>query len=165
MKTLCIGLSVAMLAILPGAASAQTDQVRTRTDYAVEWYLTPTDFPCLTETIHVTGSLEERLHVVFTTLGGYTYQVKQNTRNMTAVGLTSGETYQYNGPMSYVENGSTDDPWVTWYPIEFTFHNINHFQGPGELPNLYLRTLVHGTFDRSTGELRVEVIRDDVLCR
>lgn len=103
--------------------------------------------------------------MVFSPRGGYSYQATQTTKNATAVGLTTGETYRFNGPLTYVENGSTDEPWVTWYPLEFTFHNINHFEGPGQLPNIYFRTLSHVTFDRTTGEVKVEVLKDDVLCK
>ncbi len=156
--------AVGLLALsLP--ASPGTDQVTTRTDYPVDFYLTPADNPCLVEGIHVTGSFEERVHVVFNPGGGYTYQIKQSTKNMTAVGVTTGETYQYNGPLTYVENGSTDAPWVDWFAVEWTFHNINHYEGPGQLPNIYFRTLVHITLDRATGVVKVEVSRDDVLCR
>ncbi len=155
---------VAVLALaLP--VSPATDQINTRTDYPVDDYLTPTDNPCLVETIHVTGSFQERLHVVINPAGGYSWQIQQTTKNMVAVGLSTGETYQYNGPLSYVENGRTDEPWVTWYPLEFTFHNINHYEGPGSVPNIYWRTLWHMTFDRTTGEVKVELLKDDVLCR
>lgn len=166
MRLAGIAASAALvLLVLTLPVSSATDQINTRTLYPADWYYTPTDYPCLVETIHVTGSFEERLHVLFNPGGGYSWQVKQTTKDMTAVGLTTGETYQYNGPLTYVENGSTDAPWVNWYPVEFTFHNINHFEGPGQLPNIYFRTLTHVTFDRATGEAKVEVVKGDVLCR
>jgi len=165
MKRVCLTLAAAAVFFAPGAAIAQSDQVNTRTEYPADWYFTPAEFPCLVETIHVTGAFEERLHVVFNPAGGYTYQVHQTTKGMMAEGLTSGIAYRFNGPLSYTENGSTDEPWVTWYPVEFTFHNINHFEGPGQIQNIYFRTLVHMTFDRVTGETKVEISRDDVLCK
>ena len=82
----------------------------------------------------------------------------------TSIGEGEGELTVLAWP-GYAENGSTDEPWVTWFPVEFTFHNINHFEGPGGLTNLYLRTRVHVTFDRSTGEVKVEMFKDEVLCR
>ena len=153
----------AALAVLALAlpVSPETDQINTRTDYPFSWTYTPEDFPCLDEPIRLSGTYEERLHVVFNPRGGYSWQVHQTTKNMTAVGLTTGETYQNSGPLSYVENGSTDRPW----PIEWTFHNINHFVGPGRLSNIYFRTLIHITYDRTTGNVNVVVFHDDVLCK
>ena len=44
-------------------------------------------------------------------------------------------------------------------------HNINHFEGPGQLPNFYYRFLQHLTLDRATGELKVDVWKEDLLCK
>jgi hypothetical protein len=48
--------------------------------------------------------------------------------------------------------------------VEFTFHNVNHFVGPGQNDKMYLRTLAHVTIDPKTGQTKVEILRDDVLC-
>lgn len=155
--------ALAVLALaLPG--SPGSSQVNSRGERQVEWYLTPDENPCLVETLHVTGSVELRLHVVINPGGGYSWQMMWTTKMM-AVGLDTGETYRYNGPMSSIENGRTDDPWMTWYPITWTSHNINHFEGPGQLPNLYVRSLTHTTYDRTTGGIKIEVFKEDVLCR
>jgi hypothetical protein len=130
----------------------------------IDWYLTPADFPCLAETIHLTGALEENLHIVINPAGGYSWQYKQTgaLKGLTAVGLTTGAEYKFRGPYLWIENGSTDEPWVTWYPLEWTHHELDHFIGP---QNFYLRILWHVTFDRETGDLKVEVLKEDAICR
>ncbi len=157
-------VAVCLFAVVP-IASPETDQVNTRTDYPFEWFLTPTDAPCLTETIYVSGLLVERLHVVFNPAGGYSYQVQQNVVKMIAVGLTTGETYQYNGPASFAEHGSTDQPWDNWQSLEWTYHNLNNYQGPGKLPNVYYRFLTHVTLDMTTQEVKVEVFKESLTCK
>ena len=67
----------------------------------------------------------------------------------------------YSGPLTYTQNGATDK----LDPVEFTLHNINHLVGPGQDNKLYLRTLVHVTIDPKTGQTKVEVSKDDVLCK
>ena len=130
-----------------------------RIDLPFEWVLTPTDFPCLSETIHLFGSIQE--HLVFVdSKGSIHLTVHQSTNNMTAIGLTTGDTYQFSGPLTFSASGSTS----LGNELEFTFHNINHFVGPGRDSNIYLRTLVHVTRDATTGIPKVEVVKDDVLC-
>jgi hypothetical protein len=65
--------------------------------------------------------------------------------------------------LSYNENGEGDGV-AEYYPFEWTFHNINHFVGPGPLQNVYFRTLTHGKYNWETGQLEVKFIKDDVLC-
>ena len=130
-----------------------------RIDVPIDWLLTPTDFPCLTEPIHVFGSFEEHLNFVDSP-GSIHLTVHQSTNSVQAVGLTSGDTYQFSGPLTFTASGSTDQE----EPLEFTFHNINHIVGPGRDADIYFRTLVHVTREASTGEPIVEVIKDEVLC-
>jgi len=154
----------ACLAALVLLVSAQAQQYKATTVYVVDWYFSPSDFPCLNETIHVTGAFEETLHVVTNAGGGYSWQLHQTqTQRLVAVGMDTGEEYVFVGPLSYEENGKGDG-WVIYYPFEFTFHNINHFIGPGKLQNIYWRVSAHGTYDWETGELKVEFARDDLLC-
>jgi hypothetical protein len=76
------------------------------------------------------------------------------------VGLTTGDTYRFSGPLTQTNNGSTDQV----SDVEFTVHNINHFIGPGQAGDIYLRTLIHFTFDPATGAVKAEVFKDEVLC-
>jgi hypothetical protein len=129
-----------------------------RIDVPIDWLLTPAEFPCLSEPILVSGSFEEHL-VFIESQGGIHLTVHQSTNNVTAVGQTTGATYAFSGPLTFTASGST--PLGT--PLENTFHNINHIVGPGGLSNIYFRTLIHVTRD-ATGEPKVVVFRDDVLC-
>ena len=65
------------------------------------------------------------------------------------VGLTTGDTYRFSGPLTETNNGSTDQVSI----VEFTIHNINHFVGPGRASNIFFRTLIHVIFDPATGAL------------
>lgn len=104
MKPSTRGLRVPSVLVLALPGRLRPNRSSSRTDYPVDDCLTPTDNPCLVETIHATGTFEERLPVVINPGGGYSWQVKPTTKNMVAVGLTTVETYQYNGPLSYIEN-------------------------------------------------------------
>ena len=129
-----------------------------RIDVPIDWLLTPSRYPCLTEAIQVSGSFEE--HLVFVdSRGSIHLTVHQSTNNVTAVGVTTGDTYQFSGPLTFTASGTT----AIGQPLEFTFHNINHIVGSGANSNIYFRTLVHVTRD-ATGTVKTEVIKDDVLC-
>jgi hypothetical protein len=152
--------TIRSLALPQSVSTASNAAVRDtyRIDLPFEWVLTPTDFPCLSETIHLFGTLQE--HLVFVdSQGSIHLTVHQSTDNMTAIGLTTGDTYQFSGPLTFSASGSTS----VGNELEFTFHNINHFVGPGPDSNIFFRTLVHVTRD-PTGIPKVEVVKDDVLC-
>ena len=86
--------------------------------------------------------------------------VHQSTQDVTVIGLTSGAEYRYNGPLTFTANGTTDQGDA----LEFTFVNKNHYVGPGGLSNIYFRTRFHAVLDRTTGEVKVDVGKDEVLC-
>ena len=130
-----------------------------RTDVPINWLLTPGEFPCLTEPIQVSGSFEEHLNFI-ESRGGIHLTVHQSTNNVTAIGVTTGDTYAFSGPLTFTASGST----ALGQALEFTFHNINHLVGPGADSNIFFRTLVHVTRDATTGEPKVEVFKDEVLC-
>lgn len=165
MRKFCVALGLAMMVLVSGAASASNVQLRDRVDVPIDTYLTPAEFPCLVETIHVTGTMESRYQMVINPGSGFSYQEWYLYKGMTATGLPSGVTYSYFGPAHYSATGTTDEDWVTFYPQEWTFTNTVHLMGPGDLPNIYFRTRYHFTVDRETGETKVEIFRDDVICK
>jgi hypothetical protein len=158
--------AVCLFAIVP-LASPGTDQTNTRTIYYdADYYITRAQCPCLTEAIHITGSYWFRLHVVINPGGGYSWQEHAGALDFAAVGGTTGETYRYvSGPTSWVENGSTDAEWDPSFPFELTFNNHDHIKGPGQLQDVFVHTVWHLTLDRTTGDLKVEVIKYDATCK
>jgi hypothetical protein len=131
-----------------------------RVDLPFEWTLLQSDLSCLTESIQLSGTLQE--HLMFVEGDNAIHlTVHQTTDNMTAVGLSTGDRYAFSGPLTFSASGSTSDKQSA---LVFTFHNINHFVGPGPDANIMFRTLHHVTFDRATGAVKVEVLKDDVLC-
>jgi hypothetical protein len=154
-----IALVVLVVLALTLPIAAQVQRETYRVDIPIDWYLTPTEFPCLTETIHAVFTVQEYANIFVNPSSGVHWTIHQTTKDATAVGLTTGDTYQFSGPLTFTLNGATDAVEI----VEFTFHNINHFVGPGWDTNIYLRTLVHVTFDPATGRTKVEVNRDDVV--
>ena len=144
------------------AASASNGVFRNtyRVDLPFEWTLSPSEFPCLTESIQLSGTLQE--HLMFVAGDNAIHlTVHQTTDNVTVVGLSTGDRYAFSGPLTFSASGSTSDNQSA---LVFTFHNLNHFVGPGPDANIMFRTLEHITFDRSTGAVKVRIFRDDVLC-
>jgi hypothetical protein len=155
MTFLAIGLFT-----LAGSSAAQVQKSTYRIDVPVDFYLTPTQFPCLSETIHVFGTFQEHFLLVTTSTGLGHLTIHQTTDNITAVGLSTGTQYQDSGPRTQTATGFPE----TGFAFEFTVHNINHFVGPGQNDKIYLRTLLHATLDPTTGQSKVEISKDEVLC-
>jgi hypothetical protein len=157
--------TIAFLAIglfgLAASSAAQVQKSTYRIDVPIELYLTPTQFPCLSETIHVFGTYQEHMLLVITSTGLGHLTIHQTADNITAVGLTTGTKYQDSGPLTVTVTGYP----ATGTTFEFTVHNINHFVGPGQTDNIYLRTLFHATLDPTTGVAKVDISKDEVLCR
>ena len=140
--------------------SASAAQVFQNTfEVPIDWLLSPTDFSCLKEPIHLTGSFTE--HDVFLISDGSVHlTAHQTTDNVTAVGVTSGDRYAFSGPLTFTATAPTFGGELR----EFTFHNINHIVGPGQDSDIFFRTLVHITFDPTTGAIKTLVFKDAVLC-
>ena len=98
--------------------------------------------------------------LVITSTGLGHLTIHQTADNITAVGLTTGTKYQDSGPLTVTVTGYP----ATGTDFEFTVHNINHFVGPGQTDNIYLRTLFHATLDPTTGVAKVDISKDEVLC-
>jgi len=158
-------LGFAMMVLLSSASSASSVPWRARVDVPIDDYLTPAEYPCLVETIHVTGTLESRFQCIINPVNGFSVQEWYLYRGMTATGLTTGTDYSYRGAAHWTSTGTTDEPWITFYPREWTFTNTVHLIGPGDDPNIYYRKHFHFTVDPETGEVKVEVFREDVVCR
>ena len=141
------------------SASAGAQVFQSSFDVPIDWLLTPADYPCLKEPIQVSGTfLEHDVLVVGSTEVQLTQH--QSTNNVTATGVISGDKYAFSGPLTFTGTAPTDGVSVR----ELTFHNINHIVGPGKDSDIFFRTLYHITLDPATGEIRTEILKEDVLC-
>lgn len=141
------------------SASSGAQVFQATFEIPIDWLLTPAEFPCLKEPIHVTGSVTE--HDVFVVGGSSShFTAHQSTQNVTAVGVTSGDRYAFSGPLTFSATAPTDGVSLR----ELTFHNINHIVGPGKDSDIFFRTLEHITFDPATGEIKTRIFKDAVLC-
>jgi hypothetical protein len=143
----------------PSAANG-ADRFTYRIDVSFDdIFLSPSDFPCLSEPIHAFGSYEEYVNFIVSQ-GSIHYTLHQSTNNVTVIGMTTGDTYRYEGPLTLTASGYNNDGG----PLEFTLHNINHYVGPGRDGDIYFRTLFHITFDATTSVPKVVVDKNEVLC-
>jgi hypothetical protein len=140
-------------------AADRADVSTYRFDISFDDFLTPSDFPCLTETIHEFGSITEYVNSVVSQ-GSRHITEHQQTDNVTVIGMTTGDTYRYQGPLTLTASGYNVDGG----PLEFTIHNINHYVGPGADGDIYFRTTLHVTFDATTGVPTVVVDKNEILC-
>lgn len=146
------------LLTLPSMAQAVKSAYRV--DVPIDAYTTPTDAPCLSETVHVFGTYQEHF-VDIVTSAGIEHTTVHQTTHLTGVGLTTGETYQIGGPLTFTLTGSPTNP----IPLETTFHNTVKLIGPGLNGKVFFRTLLHITWDQTTFEPKVNIDKNDVLCR
>lgn len=142
----------------PSAANG-ADVSTFRFDIPFDDILYPSDFPCLTEPIHEFGTVVEFVNSVVSQ-GSRHITIHQQTGTTTVIGLTTGDTYRYEGPLTLTASGYNADGG----PLEFTIHNINHYVGPGADGDIYFRTLQHITWDATTGVPKVVVDKNEVLC-
>jgi hypothetical protein len=154
-------LIVAALAVismtLPAQGQAQVS--RTTTEQVLDVYLTQADYPCLTETIHVLGTYQSTLTFNITPKGNFLYSVINRSFNITAIGLTTADAYQTNGPLQNTVVGNLAEP----APVEWTYRDIIHLIA-GPQKNLYVHTLFHFTYDPATGEIKTTFDHSSVRC-
>jgi hypothetical protein len=163
MRQPIIGIAIAVyivFGLLTLPLTAQAVKSSYRIDVPIDGYTTPTEAPCLSETVHVFGTYQEHFIDIITNTGIEHTTVHQTT-NLTGVGLTTGATYQIGGPLTLTMTGDPNNP----FPFEGTLHNITSLIGPGLNGKVYFRTLLHFTWDQTTFEPKVTVDKSDVLCR
>src|SRR5215468_7407948 len=124
--------------LLPLPSTAQAVKTTYRLDVPIDGYTTPTDAPCLSETVHVFGTYQEHF-VNIVTGNAIQHTTIHQTTDLTGAGLTTGATYQIGGPLTFTVTGDPSNP----FPFEVTLHNIVKLIGPGQNGKVYLRTLLH----------------------
>ena len=145
------------VSLLPMMATAQAQ--KTKTYVPVDGYFTPTDFPCLTETVHLTGGYTEQVVSALNANIAH-FTIHQQTE-ISAVGVDSGSKYVFQGPMT--STAIFEEPYHD-LPLEFTTHNTNHLVGPGGV-NFFTHEIMRGMWDPETGALRLWIDKINVVCK
>lgn len=121
----------------------------------------PLYLPCLGEDVHITGTVLETIHTTIDDQGGFHLKVSQSTR-LIGEGLTTGDTYQVSGPLSFVVYDIDANPDNGARAV--TFHNVvAHIVGPGGDAKALLLVLFRFTTN-ANGVTTVEIDDFDVRC-
>ena len=112
---------------------------------------------CLIEDVHVFGTLPTQTQITIDAKGGLHLKFQQ-IANLSAVGLSTGDTYRTQGPLVFVEYDFADTS-----PRDVFFHNVLQLIGPGRDGNLDVHVLFHAVFS-ATGVQTVNVSKEEVQC-
>ncbi len=149
--------AIALTIIYPQPANAQAQVIKQRFNDPVEFTFLATDFPCLTEDVHFTGTLPTQTQTTTDAKGGLHLKFQQ-IANLSAVGVTTLDTYHTQGPVVFVEYDFDGTA-----PREVFFHNLIQCVGPGQDGKFLLRLLFHLVVN-ANGVQTLEVFKLDVLC-
>ncbi len=158
LAAIAVCIAIGLAASVP--SSAQSQVTAYRSEATLDSYFTPTDFPCLDETVHVFGTIED-YSVEVINPQGIGHMIDHETPHLAAVGTVTGKTYHTSGPLTFTSSGYS----ASVNPFETTFSNILTLIGPGELGKVHFRMLVHSTYDRTTGDAKLEIVKQDIVCR
>jgi hypothetical protein len=151
-----IAVAIVFSLLSPRPIEAQAQVINQRFDIPLDVIFLAAD-GCLTEDVHIFGTLPTRTQTVVDANGGLHVSVHQ-IAHLNAVGLTTGDTYHAQGPLvsvTYDFDGSA--------PREIFFHNIIQLIGPGKDGNLNIHELSHAVFN-ANGVQTVDVNKVDVVC-
>ena len=152
--------AIVLSVLCPQSAKAQAQVIKQKFDVPIEAIFHPADFSCLTEDVHVFGTNPTRTQFIVDANGGVHLQIHA-TKNVAAVGLSTGDAYNVNGPEITVLYDFDSDPNNGFR--EVFFHNILHIVGPGSDGSMLLRESFHAVFN-ANGVQVLEVAKEDVLC-
>jgi hypothetical protein len=113
------------------------------------------EVPCAGEYVHLTGELNDVIHVTETSTGHWHLVVVASGMGMSAVGLTSGDIYRGVGATRF--SGNVDPGHI----ISGTDNSLLIGPGPGN--NLYLRSRFHVSITPN-GELTFARDIEEVTC-
>ena len=151
-----IAVAIVFSLLTPRPVEAQAQVINQRVDIPIDVIFRAAD-GCLTEDVHIFGTLPTRTQTIVDAKGGLHVSVHQ-IAHLNAVGLTTGHTYRTQGPfvsVAYDFDGSA--------PREIFFHNVIQLIGPGRDGNLNLREFFHAVFN-ANGVQTVDVIKQEVVC-
>lgn len=166
LSTVCAVLGVIVAAIVlgvlcPQPARAQAQRIKQKFNAPIDVTFGPADFSCLTEDVHIFGTNPTRTQFITDARGGVHLQM-QATKDVTAVGLSTGDSYKVTGPEVTVVYDFDSDPNNGLR--EVFFHNLLHILGPGTDGSMLLRETFHAVFS-SNGVQVVDISKEDLLCR
>ena len=150
---------LSVLCPLPTKA-AQAQTIKQRFSVPLDFVFQTADFPCLTEDVHVFGTIETQTQTIIDGNGGLHLRMHE-VANLSAVGLSTGDTYRTQGPLSFLVYDFDNDPNTP--EREVFFHNLVQLVGPGQDGNMLLRTLFHVVFN-ANGVQTVEKLKNEALC-
>jgi hypothetical protein len=148
---------VVVLSPQPGEAQAQV--VKDKFDFPYENTFYAADVGCLTEDVHVYGVLPMLFRTVTDGKGNLHFQFHDHA-DLTAEGMSTGDTYHTQGPAVVVEYYFKSDPST---PSRQIYHDLIHLVGPGRDGYISFRTLLHVVFN-ANGVQTVDISRSEILC-
>jgi len=146
--------------IYPQPAKAQAQVIQQRFDIPLDDVFQaadPANGGCLSEDVHVFGTLPTQSQTITDGKGGLHLRFHQ-IAELSAVGLSTGDTYHTQGPLVFVEYDFDGTA-----PREVFFHNIVQLIGPGQDGNLNVHVLFDIVFD-ANGVQTVSIDKVEVQC-
>jgi hypothetical protein len=154
-------MAAIMLTVLcPQPAEAQAQVIHQKFDEPFDQVFLaadPANGGCLTEDVHVFGTIPTQSQTIIDAKGGLHINFHQVAR-LQAVGLSTGDTYHTQGPVVFVAYDFDGTA-----PREIFFHNIIQLIGPGRDGNLNVHVLFHVVFN-ANGVQTVSVDKENVVC-
>ena len=153
-------LRLAAILMIAGSMSSPTGAQDTHTTERFTDYLdiiVPASDSCSGEDGHIFGPLEGIAQTTTDVFGGI-HSIIHFTPHVTAIGLTSGDTYRAVGPANIVTNIGAPNETV------FGLVDIIRLTSPGSADNLTLTHTVHITVN-AIGETTVEFDNLTAACR
>jgi hypothetical protein len=149
--------ATALTMLFPQPAQAQARVIREKFDFPLDVTNLANESPCLTEDVHVFGTLRWHTVTVVDAKGGLHVKLHE-VADLTAEGLSTGDRYSTQGPFVSVEYYFEDTS-----PREVFYHNLLQLVGPGRDGNLMMRDLFHLVVN-ANGVQTLELEKHEVLC-
>ena len=157
---LLVVVTLVLTMTYPQPAEAQAQVIKQKFNVPIEVIFHAADFPCLTEDVHVFGTNPTRTQIISDANGGFHLQIHE-MKDVAAVGLSTGDTYNINGPAVTVVYDFDNDPNT---PLrEVFFHNVIQLIGPGRDGNFNLHVLYHLVVN-AKGVQTLEKLKEEVTC-
>jgi len=155
--------AIVLTVLSPQPAKAQAQVIKQKFNDPLDFIslaADPSNAGCLTEDVHVFGTLPTHTQTIIDAKGGLhlTFQV---IARLEAVGLSTGDTYHTQGPEVFIVYDFDNDPNTPARDV--FFHNIVQLIGPGRDGNLNVHVLFHVVFN-ANGVQTVSVEKVNVVC-